>query len=195
MRIATHSKFSRPGLRFLFPAVAAAWLAAPTVCHATPINYVLSPSASATFSDGTEAISGSFTADATTAAQSNVSITFTSTLPTSEEGTYTTNNTILGYNNTLVTAYDASTDNFIALEFSSPLDISPDSITNISFSASGALSIPASAVSGSAVFGPSAVPEPSALALLGTALAGLFLASVRANQRDRQLHSRQPGTA
>ncbi|HJU17098.1 MAG TPA: PEP-CTERM sorting domain-containing protein [Stellaceae bacterium] len=37
--------------------------------------------------------------------------------------------------------------------------------------------------------GPAAVPEPSALALLGTALAGLFLVGFRANQRDRHAHT------
>jgi hypothetical protein len=42
---------------------------------------------------------------------------------------------------------------------------------------------------------PSAVPEPSALVILGTALAGFFLLTSRTNRRGRQLRQHQPETA
>jgi hypothetical protein len=192
----SRSKFSRQSLQLILPVVATAWLAAPTLSNATPINYTFSSNASVTFSDGNaEAISGTFTADTATTTLSNISITLTG--PTPEEGTYN-NSVLFTGNNMQLTGGGAE---FVNLVFTSPLNISPDPLSSntaalICCMNNHPFGVNTSSISGSAIFASStAAPEPSALALLITALAGLFLFRSWANRRDRRSHPHQPETA
>ena len=120
-------------------------------------------------------ITGSFTFDTATNTESSVSMTLSGNAPFAE--TYSQATPLgLPMNNTVV-AFDVS-DNAIQITFNDPLDTTPDPITNVAY-ISNVLEENGIDTTGSAVFAPAAMPEPSTLPLLGVVI-GLFLLIPRA---------------
>jgi hypothetical protein len=152
-------------------AAIAAVFTAPTLGHATPINYVFAPGTTITLVSGTETITGSFTFDTATNTESNVSITLTGAAPFARTYDQTAPATVpLG--NATIEAPDPLVEPFIQLNFASPLNVSSDSLV------SGVVEVPRDgclqdacffSAHGSAI----AAPEPASLALLAVGLAGL----------------------
>src|SRR5271169_5894000 len=127
------SKFPRKSLQLLLPLMATAWLAAPSICRATPINYVFS-GASTVLNGDTETITGSFTFDTTTDQETSVSITLTG--PAAEAGTFTSGTFTTAGNNQVIA--DQVTGMFhglggITIEFANPLDQSPDALNLVRY--------------------------------------------------------------
>jgi hypothetical protein len=160
-------------------AAIAAVLAAPTLCRATPIDYVIAPGTTTTLNGDTETISGSFTFDAATGTESIVSITLTGAAPFA--GTYDQAAPAIPTNplhSEIDTPFILGPVH-VELRFASALDVSPDALTEVFFF--GNLSDGCirgecvdGAPTGSATF--AAVPEPGSLALLAVGLAGLGMA-------------------
>jgi hypothetical protein len=151
--------------------VSAAAVTAPTLGHATPIDYTVSGSFAFTetfppHEAVSETISGSFTFDAATKTQSNVSITLTGTA--NFAGTYVGPAGSIAANDEVGASLDGMT---ILLFFANPLDVSPDTLSSIFIPTVANVTNP----TGSAVFAAAAVPEPSTIALLATGLPGLGL--------------------
>jgi PEP-CTERM motif-containing protein len=149
-------------------ALAAALMAAPTLGNATAIDYTVS--GSAVLNGNTETITGSFTFDTLDGSESNLSITLTGAAPFA--GTYIV--TSGGSTNTNEIVFPTVLPLF-TLDFAQALNVSPDKITQLSFFQAGSPPLHSTSATGSATFAPAAVPEPSTMALLGTALAGLGL--------------------
>jgi hypothetical protein len=139
-------------------------LAAPTLGHATPIDYTVSGTASIynDFTQYTETLNGSFTFDTTTDTESDVTITLVGPAPFAGEYHQTSGVSLGG--NQEIEAGD------LALVFADALDVSPDPLMIVRFSLE---QLEDASPTGSAVFATAAVPEAGSLALLGTALAGL----------------------
>jgi PEP-CTERM motif len=149
-----------------------AYMATPTPAIAMPIAYVIDPGA--IFAPGPPPIglSGTFTFDAATDTESDVLMTLGGNSQSIPPGQYTQ---IAPFNTgdpTVVLAFMGFVG--IGLNFSHPLDVSPDTMIGVGGSELGTAS-----------FVPAATPEPTSLALLGGAL-GLFLLTRRANRRDCQ---------
>jgi hypothetical protein len=148
-------------------ALALATVTAPTLCRAAPINYKVS--GTTVLGGHTEAITGSFTFDAATQTESNVSITLTGPAPFA--GTYTqTAPATFGLNNNEIVAPFVTQGRHIGLFFASALHVSPDVLSQVLFF-STVVTIDNSPT-GSATFA-AAAPEPASLTLLAMGLAGL----------------------
>jgi hypothetical protein len=147
--------------------------------RAAPISYVFAAGTTTDLGAGAETITGSFTFDASTDTETNVSITLTGMAPFAD--TYTdplatppSSNEVFGFSPTLTG---------ISIFFAMPLDVSPDPLMEVRF---GNVKLAAVDPSphGAAIFQP-AIPEPASLSLLGTAL-GLFLLTAWANRGARR---------
>jgi hypothetical protein len=144
-------------------------IAAPSLCRATPINYVIAPGTTVTLNGNKETITGSFTYDTGTFMQSAVDITLTG--PSPQAGTYTSGSLSVA-NGDFVQA-SSPTSCCLILTFAQRLDVSPDLLAQVEWRASlFDFPVDSTDVTGSAVFAPAAVPEPGSL-LLSTALTGL----------------------
>jgi PEP-CTERM motif len=152
-------------------AMVAASVTAPTLCHATPLNYQVS--GTTVLNGDTETITGSFTFDAATSSESNVSITLTGAAPFA--GTYTQAAMTDTSDLLVIEAPFNSLFPDIGIVFANVLSVSPDNITRVEyFPSSTGTPIADFSPRGSATFA-AAVPEPGSLLLLGTALAGFGL--------------------
>jgi len=143
--------------------------------RAAPISYVFAAGTTTDLGAGLETITGSFTFDASTNTETNVSITLTGMAPFAD--TYTdplalppSSNEVFGFSPTLTG---------ISIFFAMPLDVSPDPLMEVRF---GNVKLAAVDPSphGAAVFAP-AIAEPASLTVLSAAL-GIFPFIARANR-------------
>ena len=170
------------------PFIAAAallWPAAPQIAQATPYAYTFQPGATTVLGGNTEAITGSFTFDATTKAEAAVAITLSGPSgPVSYAGLYTTSS-IQPSNAFMITAQDQQTQNRLALTFEFPLQFSPDPLTLVFFQSPAEFSVGGGEIDNrplATVASPTAplpVAEPSSVGLVAVGLVTLFLASCR----------------
>jgi len=163
--IATGPAHWKPRLLCAALALTAASFAAPTLGHATPINYTVSGTTD--LAGDTETITGSFTFDTSNSTESNVTITLTGAAPFA--GTYTR---IAPFNTTLNSLIEAqSTTAVLGILFVDFLNVSPDNIAELEYQPTpGGIPTFDRSPTGSATF---AVPEPASLPLLAMGLAGL----------------------
>jgi hypothetical protein len=163
---------------------AAAWLAAPTASRADVVySYVFAPDASLTFADNnTEKVSGAFTVDTTTAT-ATISSGIELMGPSPESGIFNNGPSINFPEHELFVLNESGTAHLLIF-FTSPfgasvLPLSTDTLIQ-TFPGGEIVNYDVtSAVDGADLV---TAPEPSALALLGTALAGLFLFRSGANR-------------
>jgi hypothetical protein len=169
-----------PGFLAAMAVAATAWLAAPTVSRASPINYVFSPDASATVSGITEAISGSFTFDTASNTESNVTITLSDAFHTA---TYAALSLARPNSSDIAAESAQPLFSFIEIIFAAALSSSPDPISHLLFTEGidGPVVAEGTMVLGTAIFATATVPAPvighglSVLLAVGSVLFGCKL--------------------
>jgi hypothetical protein len=186
-------RFSAIGKSFLLAASAAILVSFPAA--ASLITYTLSD-ATVTFSGPpttTADLSGTVTFNTTSDTITNVDITTTGGSPPLDSNTDHFAGIFMSISSSSSFASNDGGMTNLFMKFANPLNPlsnAPDPISEIQFS--NTVSIFATNSFTGSVIPPSApIQEPSALALLGTTLAGLFLFGFRAHHR----HDRQGGNA
>jgi hypothetical protein len=149
----------------LVGAMAAAAALTPTA--ATPLTYTLSGASSAFGGPPSTQfpITGSFTFNAATDIESNVSITIDGIIFTQTAALNTGGNAVI----TAVDTNNASET--LVVTFTDPLDVASDPLSDVT---DPLLDTDPVGATGSAITTLTAVPEPSTLAVLGIGLLGLF---------------------
>jgi len=146
-------------------ALAAASVTAPTLCRATPLDYTVS--GTTVLNGNTETITGSFTFDAATNTESNVSITLSGGAAPFD-GTYNQTAAAITVANEIIAPFGPAEK--VDLFFTNTLNISPDTLLEVRYLIGNFGIVTDFSPTGSATF--AAVPEPASLVLFGTALVG-----------------------
>jgi hypothetical protein len=159
--------FSICRIKFVGITILVMALTAASPARAIPIDYTVSGTTDLT-GGGTETITGSFTFDTATDTESNVSITLSGG-DASLDGTYDQIAPVTSAFNNEITATGPLPEIF--LDFANSLNVSPDSLSDVSITDSACFHTTCFDTSpqGSAI----AAPEPASLTLLAVGLAGL----------------------